>query len=432
MPADVVIRGAEFDIAIEDEKISGVGPELPGGKLELDARSYVVLPGLIDAHVHFNEPGRAAWEGAATGSRALAAGGGTLFVDMPLNSTPCTVNAAEFDRKRDALAAASLTDFALWGGLVPGGVDEMEELSERGVAGFKAFMSNSGLPEFARADDLTLYEGMREAARLKRVVAVHAESEEITSGLTARMLTQGRHDIPAFLDSRPVIAEVEAIRRAASLARETGCALHIVHISSGSGVAAALEARALGADISLETCPHYLFFTEEDLLRIGAVAKCAPPLRSEGERQSLLAHALRGDIDIIGSDHSPCPPELKDRENFFEIWGGIAGVQSTLPVLWDLGFTPERIAAATALNPARRLGLKDRGSLEAGHYADLVLLDPCGFTSHAEETLLHRHRTSPYKGRKMRGEVCQTIRRGATIYARGKILDNTRGRFVHA
>jgi allantoinase len=432
MPADLVIRGTEFDIAIEGETIAAVGRELPGGKSELDARRYIVLPGLIDAHVHFNEPGRTDWEGAATGSRALAAGGGVAFVDMPLNSTPCTVNAAEFDKKREALAASSLTDFALWGGLVPGGVGDMEELSERGVVGFKAFLCNSGLPEFPRADDLTLYEGMLEAARLKRPIAVHAESEDITAGLTARMLAAGRHDIAAFLDSRPVIAEVEAIRRAAALARETRCALHIVHISSGSGVAAALEARAKGVNISIETCPHYLFFTVEDLLRIGAVAKCAPPLRREGERQALLAHALRGDVDIIGSDHSPCPPELKERDNFFEIWGGIAGVQSTLPVLCHLGFPPERIAAATALNPARRFGLENRGSLKPGNYADVVLVDPAAITRHGEGTLLHRHRTTPYAGRKMNGAVHRTIRRGSTIFEKGTIFDDTKGRFIHA
>ena len=271
-----------------------------------------------------------------------------------------------------ALEAASLTDFALWGGLIPGNLQHLAELSERGAVGFKAFLANSGLPEFPRADDLTLYEGMREAARLGRPVAVHAESEEITGGLARRLLAEGRHDIPAFLESRPVIAEVEAIRRAASLARETGCALHIVHISSGQGVAAALEARSLGADISLETCPHYLFFTEEDLLQIGALAKCAPPLRSGAERDDLLRRALHGEIDIIGSDHSPCPPMMKNRESFFEVWGGIAGVQSTLQVLFAVGFDSARIAATTAANPARRFKLPRRGAIEAGNFADLA------------------------------------------------------------
>ncbi len=188
---DLVVRGDSTDIAIEDGKIVAIGPELPGAADEIDARGLHVFPGLIDVHLHFNEPGRTEWEGAATGSRALAAGGGTLFFDMPLNSTPCTVNAAAFDRKRAALAESSITDFALWGGLIPGNVSEMAELADRGVVGFKAFLCDSGLPEFPRADDLTLFEGLREAARLGLPVAVHAESQEITQGLARRIAERG-------------------------------------------------------------------------------------------------------------------------------------------------------------------------------------------------------------------------------------------------
>ncbi|MDQ1474215.1 MAG: allantoinase [Bryobacterales bacterium] len=384
----------------------------------------IVLPGIIDVHVHFNEPGRANWEGAATGSRALAAGGGTVFIDMPLNSTPCTVTAADFDRKREALEATSICDFALWGGLTPDSIPHMAELADRGVIGFKAFMCDSGLPEFPRADDLTLLEGMTEAARLGLPVAVHAESEEITRRLTNRLRAHGRNDAEAFLESRPVIAEVEAIRRAGVLARETGCKLHIVHISSGSGVAAALQARAEGADITLETCPHYLFFTEDDLRKIGPIAKCAPPLRSKAEQEALWAAVLGGQIDMIGSDHSPCPPEMKDRADFFEIWGGIAGVQSTLPVLLERGLPLHQIAALTSVNGARRFNIEDPGR------EDYVLIDPNGVTEVNEHTLLHRHRTSPYSGLKLRGAIRQTIRRGEVIYSDGEITARTNGRLI--
>jgi allantoinase len=437
--SDLVIRDGSVvtplgivnaDIAIEGEHIAAVANDVPGGKREIDAAGITILPGLIDIHLHFNEPGRADWEGAATGSRALAAGGGTLFFDMPLNSSPCTTNARHFDQKCAALESASITDFALWGGLIPGNVRELAELADRGVVGFKAFLCDSGLPEFPRADDLTLYEGMKEAARLGLPVAVHAESEEITKRLSKRIAEAGRHDIAAFLESRPVIAEVEAISRAGLLARETGCRLHIVHISSGKGVAAALEARSLGTDISLETCPHYLLFTEDDLLRVGALAKCAPPLRDHSERDALWASVLRGEVDVIGSDHSPCPPEMKQRENFFEIWGGIAGVQWTLPALIDKGLDSIRLAALTSSNAARRFGIDQRGVIEPGAYADLALVDLNASQVVREESLFQRHRITPYLGMRLRGVVAKTIRRGEVIYSDGTITARTPGALI--
>ena len=350
--ADLILRGGtlvtteglqQTDLAIEDGKVQAIGPELSGGGEEVDARGLHVFPAVIDVHLHFNEPGRTEWEGAATGSRALAAGGGAVFFDMPLNSTPCTVNAREFDRKRAALEAASIADFGLWGGLVPGNMDEMGELASRGVVGFKAFMCDSGLPEFPRADDFTLFEGLKEAARLGLPVAVHAESQELTQGLSRKMAAQGRSAARDFLESRPVIAEVEAIERATRLAGEAGAKLHIVHISSGRGVVAAAEAKARGVDVSIETCAHYLFFTEEDLERLGAVAKCAPPLRPAAEQAALWKTLLDATIDIVASDHSPAPPDMKTGP-IMQVWGGIAGVQSTLAVLLDQGHFRRRLS----------------------------------------------------------------------------------------
>lgn len=427
---DLVLRGDRTDIAIEDGLIAAIGPELGHGKEQIDARGLAVLPGMIDIHLHFNEPGRTDWEGAATGSRALAAGGGTLFFDMPLNSTPCTVNGLEFDRKVEALSAASITGFALWGGIVPGNCGELAGMAERGAVGFKAFLCNSGLEEFPRADDLTLYEAMRECARLDLPVAVHAESEEITSRLTRRMLQEGRHDIRAFLESRPVIAEVEAIARAGLIARETGCRLHIVHISTGRGVAAALEARSLGTDISIETCPHYLFFTDEDLERIGALAKCAPPLRHPAEREALWRAVRKGDVDVIASDHSPCPPAWKRRDNFFEIWGGIAGVQWTIPVLVDGGLEPDRIAELTSGFGAKRFAIEGKGQIAIGYDADLMIVDFGAAQTISPGMAHHRHPKTPYTGRTLRGVVRTTIRRGEVIYRNGCITAQTCGRFT--
>ncbi len=425
---DLVIRGDAHDIAIQDGKIIAIAPQLPGAVEELDARGLYVFPGLIDVHLHFNEPGRTEWEGAATGSRALAAGGGTLFFDMPLNSTPCTVNVDAFGRKHAALAQTSITDFAIWGGLIPGNVSEMAELADRGVVGFKAFLCDSGLPEFPRADDQTLLDGLREAARLGLPVAVHAESQE---------LTQPPHDrasVNAFLASRPVIAELEAIQRATLLAREAGAKLHIVHVSSGRGATLAAEARAKGTDVSIETCPHYLFFTEEDVERLGAVAKCAPPLRAAAEQNALWMQLLEGTVDIVTSDHSPAPPEMKSGD-FGKAWGGVAGVQSTLSVLLDRGYhcrqlPLDRIAALIASEPARRFQIAGKGSIAVGMDADLALVDISRLVQLRPEDLKQRHALSPYLGRTLRGCVVRTIRRGETIFASGEITARSRGNFV--
>jgi len=435
--ADLVVRGGHVvtpegprtaDITVEDGRISAIAPELPGAQTEIDARGLTVLPGLIDVHVHFNEPGRAEWEGAATGSRALASGGGTVFFDMPLNSSPCTVGGPEFDSKRAALERASLTDFGLWGGIVPGNRDRLEELAARGAIGFKAFMADSGLPEFPRADDDTLFEAMRVAARLGLPVAVHAENEEQVRGLAAHARDGGRRGIRDYLDSRPVTAEVEAIGRAARLAREAGAKLHIVHISSGSGVAAALEARAGGVDLSIETCAHYLYFTEEDVLRLGAIAKCAPPLRSAREREDLRRRLVAGEIDIVGSDHSPAPLEMKRGDDFFAIWGGIAGVEATLGVLL---FAPlERVAAVAAAKPAARFAIARKGAIAVGNDADFVLLDLSRSHTVTRESLFQKHRLSPYVGGTFPGTVRRTVLRGETIFADGKIVREAPGRMV--
>ena len=441
---DVVVRGGTVvtsigptlaDVAIEDGRITGVGPELAGGREEIDAQGLHVFPGLIDDHVHFNEPGHADWEGAATGSQALAASGGTLFFDMPLNSLPCTINAVEFHRKREALQQASVTDFALWGGLTPASLSHLSELAECGVIGFKAFMSNSGLPEFPRADDLTLYEGMREAARLDLTVAVHAESEDLTTQLSQRMISAGRVDVGAYLQSRPVLAEVEAIQRAGLIAAETGVKLQIVHVSSGRGVAAALQARAQGANISIETCPHYLYFSQDDVEAIGAAAKCAPPLREVAEKEDLWSHVLSGNVDVIGSDHSPAPLSMKQGPDFFRIWGGIAGVQSTLAVLiteghFNRGLSLDKVADFVARRPAELYRLFNKGSLTVGKDADISLIDLAASHRLRVEDLLQRHKISPYIGSTFRGIVRRTMLRGKTIFESGKIISSAKGQLV--
>lgn len=424
-----------YDIGIADGQIVELSPEISGGVAEIAADGLHIFPGFIDDHVHFNEPGHGDWEGAATGSRALAAGGGTMFFDMPLNSIPCTVSAKEFHRKRQALEQAAVTDFALWGGLIPGSIGAMAELADAGVIGFKAFMCNSGLPEFPRADDFTLYEGVREAARLGLPVAVHAENEEITAQLAKSKLEADQKSVCDYLDSRPVFAEVEAIQRACLMAADTGVRLQIVHVSSGRGVVAALQARAQGADITIETCAHYLHFTDADVERLGAIAKCAPPLRNAADQQSLWSHVLAGDIDVIASDHSPAPPSMKTGADFFKIWGGISGVQSVLSVLLEDGYFRRRlplenIVKMTATNPACRFRLSGKGSLVPGADADLCLIDLASSNKLATEQLFQRYKTSPYVGSHFRGVVRRTILRGKTIFVDGTMTVEGFGHLV--
>ena len=421
------------DLSVEDGQIVRVAPEITDGAGEtLNAEGLHLFPGLVDAHVHFNEPGRAHWEGLATGSAALAAGGGTLFIDMPLNSTP-TLDKASFEAKKAAAEASSLTDFALWGGLTPKNLEYLSELAECGVVGFKAFMSDSGMDDFQAADDLTLYRGMERAAKLGLPVAVHAESEALTKALTLEAQSRGKAKVRDYLDSRPVLAEHEAINRALLFAEETGADLHVVHVSTARGVSLITQAKKRGVRVTCETCPHYLHFTDEDAERLGAVLKCAPPLRSERERQALWQTVLAGEVDLIASDHSPSPPELKEKNDFFKVWGGIAGVQSSLNVLLnghkDQDLPLQKVAHLTSQRPAERFGLPGKGRLEPNFDADFSLVDLSSRKALKETDLFTRYKLSPYLGQTLRGEVKRTVLRGETLFLNGK-LGQAKGKFL--
>lgn len=440
---DLVVRGgtlilptgpARADLAVQDGVIARIAPEIAGpAREELDATGLYVFPGAVDVHVHFNEPGRAHWEGFATGSRALAAGGGTTCADMPLNSLPPVLDRRAFELKRRAAEAASVVDFALWGGLVPGNLDALPELADAGAVGFKAFMCDSGVPEFPAVDDLTLWEGMQVARALGLPVAVHAESDGLVRGLAARLRAAGRRDVRAYLASRPVLAEVEAVQRALLLAEETGASLHVVHVSSGRAVAAIAEARRRGVDVTLETCPHYLLFTEEDVERIGAALKCAPPVRGAADRDALWQALREGTIDLVASDHSPAPPELKETGDFFSAWGGVAGVQFTLIALLSegpaRGLDPAAVARLVAEQPARRFRLPGKGALREGYDADLALVELTPWTPSARD-LHQRHAVSPYLGLTFAARVRRTLVRGRTVFADGVACAGAGGRLV--
>jgi allantoinase len=402
---------------------------------ELDAAGLHLLPGVLDAHVHFNEPGRTDWEGFDTGTRALAAGGATAAVEMPLNAHPPTVTGAAFDEKRRCLERSAFVDMALWGGLVPGAVEAMDELAARGVVGFKAFMCASGIEDFPGVDELTLYEGMCRAAALGLPVAVHAESEAITAGLAGRARAAGRSAMRDFLASRPAVAELQAIARAIVLAQESGCSLHVVHVSTGRGVALVADARARGIDVTCETCPHYLVLTEEDAERLGNVAKCAPPLRPREESDALWRALAGGTLPMVASDHSPAPWALKAAEDAFAAWGGISGCQTMLTLLLSegcgaRGLSLELIAAATSGYVARRFRLPGKGRLEPGADADLALVDLAASHELTAGGLHYRHRHSPFLGRTLSARVVRTLLRGRTVFADGRIVGPPSGRLL--
>jgi allantoinase len=426
---DLVVRGGRVvtpegvhaaDLAVLDGRIAALGPRLNGAAAcELDASGCHLFPGIVDAHVHFNEPGRASWEGLSTGSRALAAGGGTTFFDMPLNSEPPVTTLAAFAAKRRRAEAKSWVDFGLWAGLVPGNRDALAALARAGAVGFKAFLCDSGMPSFPRIDPAGLKAGMREAAAVDRPVAVHAEDPAGVSRLTRLARARGRRSVRAWQTTRPVVAEVAAIRLAVDLAGETGCRLHIVHVSSPEGLEVVARARRRGVDVSAETCPHYLLLNAADVVRLGAVAKCSPPIRDEARRRSLWRRLAAGDIDTIGSDHSPAAPALKQSADFFDVWGGIAGVQHGAELVLSSAESAAwpRLAAVLARNVAWRFGLAgSKGMLAVGCDADFSVIGPAPGRVIAEGELLTRHWFSPYVGRSSRIQIRRTYLRGRPVY----------------
>jgi allantoinase len=442
--ADLVVRGGTVvtssgvtvaDIAVAGGRITAVQPDLGlKGTDEIDASGLHIFPGGIDSHVHFNEPGRTDWETISSGSAALAAGGYTTFVDMPLNNLPVTVDSAAFDLKMRAATRSAIVDFGLWGGLVPGNLDQLAELAERGVTGFKAFMCPSGIDEFPACDDTTLLAGMHRIARLGSILLVHAEDPQTVETRTRSAKGTGARD---FVRSRPAEAESEAISRAVAFAAETGCRLHVVHVSTARGAEIISVARARGVDVSGETCPHYLLYVEDDLERLGGLGKCAPPFRTASDRDGLWTHLSEGRLAMVVSDHSPSTLELKQGDDFFKIWGGISGCQSTRQILLARagqknGLDLATIAAVTATNVARRFALARKGDLSVGFDADLWLVDLAHENFVRRSDLFYRNQFSAHEGQPIRGRTVRTIVRGRTVFADGQPVTEAAGRFIPA
>jgi allantoinase len=421
------------DIAVRDGRVAGIlEPGTPGVRAGqvLEARGLHAIPGAVDCHVHFNEPGRAHWEGYTTGSAAAAAGGITTVLDMPLNCDPPTLHSEALALKLQAAVSNSIVDYGYWGGLVPDNLDDLAALHANGVVGFKAFMSHSGLDEYPHVDDAVLLKGMRHVAGLGGILALHAESDGITSALRLAAEAAGHREPLAWARARPPFAEEEAVQRALLLARETGARVHFVHVSTPAAARLVAAARNAGVAASLETCPHYLALDETDLEQLGPIAKCAPPLRPRAMVEALWQAVLDGGIDCIASDHSPCPPEAKEagRADIWRAWGGIVGVQTLMPVLLTEGVHRRRLPLTelvrlTSANPARLFGLHPRkGAMRVGSDADLVLVDLEREWVLTAEQLLTRWPISPFVGRAFRGWVAATLVRGVVVYQDGRVL----------
>ena len=420
-----------MDIAVEDGVISSIGSEVRGGSDSIDATGLIVLPGVVDAHVHFNEPGRADWEGWETGTRGAAAGGVTTVLEMPLNAHPPTTSPDAFNAKLAVASKKALVDFGLWGGLVPENLQNLEDLHNLGVIGFKAFMSHSGIDDFHRVPDGVLAIALKTTARLNAIVGVHAESHELVERLGAHERGNGA-DRLCWCRARPPAAEVEAIRRLLACMRGAGPGVraHVVHVSCAAGLAEVDAARSKGVAITAETCPHYLAFSEEDFARIGPPLKCAPPIRDAATRAALWEEVLAARVDLIGSDHSPCPAADKEKgeHDIWQAWGGIAGIQATLPVLFTEGvhardLSLERVAHLTATSPAQVFGLYPRkGAIAVGADADFAIVDPQRQWTFGSNDLQTRSGVSAYLGREFTGKVVRTIVRGRTVFVDGEVV----------
>ncbi len=410
-------------VLVRDGKIEAVEPfESSAGTFGLlDAAEKLLMPALVDTHVHVNEPGRAEWEGFETATQAAAAGGVSTLVDMPLNSVPVTTSLRALEAKRRSAQGKCWVDCGFWGGVVPGNRGELEAMIDAGVFGFKAFLIDSGIPEFPAVEERDLREAMPVLARRGVPLLAHAEL------CGPAPIPRNSRRYKDYLDSRPKAWENEAVRMLSRLCRETGCRVHVVHLSSAQALESLREAKAEGLPMSAETCPHYLCLCAEDVGDGRTEFKCAPPIREAANRERLWEALADGTIDFIVSDHSPCLPELKELESgdFQRAWGGISSLQWGLPAVWtearSRGFSAERMAAWMSAAPAAFAGLRSKGAVEVGKDADLVVWDPDASFTADPRGLKHRHRVSPYAGRKFFGVVETTFLRGEKIYERGNL-----------
>jgi allantoinase len=415
-------------ILVDGERIQAVvAPDQVGDRPKIyDFGDAAILPGLVDSHVHINDPGRSEWEGFETATRAAAAGGYTLIVDMPLNCLPATTTVAALRAKREAARGKCHVDWAAWGGVVHDNQQHIEALAAEGVPGFKCFLINPGIDGFTMATEQQLRLALPHVARTGLPLLVHAELagpiDRATDALTDA--DWSRHS--TYLQSRPDEAELVAVRLMVSLCREYSFRLHIVHLSSSQVLPELRAARAEGLPVTVETCPHYLHLSAETIANGATLSKCAPPIRSRENREKLWEGLRDGTIDFVVTDHSPCPPSMKrlSEGNFRTVWGGIASLSVALPLMWTeaskRGFTLLDLAQWMAAGPARLAGCETRkGRIAAGYDADFVIFEPDREFTVTEDKLHYRHPVSPYLGEALRGVVKATYLRGNSVFSDG-------------
>jgi allantoinase len=428
-PASVIVRNGRIAAVEAGNGAGGGGRDVPSQ----DWGDAVIFPGLVDTHVHVNEPGRTEWEGFETATAAAAAGGITTILDMPLNSIPPTTTFAGLSEKVDAAAGKISVDVGFWGGVVPGNRTEIDHLRAAGVFGFKCFLAPSGVPEFTQVTDADLRPAMRLLAVLGAPLLVHAESAELL-----RPAPSGsRRSYRSYLASRPGAAETHAIERLVRLCRETGAAIHVLHLSCADALDVVSAAKKEGLPVTVESCPHYLTFAAEEIADGATHFKCAPPLRERENRERLWEGLRSGTIDMVVSDHSPCPPESKraDSGDFFDAWGGIASLELTLAAVWtgarERGIPLERVADWMSAAPARLAGLEGRkGRIAPGCDADLVVWDPDAERTVDPGRLFQRHAITPYAGRRLRGTIRATYLRGEKIFDGARVLSKGLGEML--
>ena len=436
-------RLASAAVHVEDERIAAITAydEVPRTARLIDAGEHVVMPGVVDTHVHVNEPGRTEWEGFETGTRAAAAGGVTTIIDMPLNSVPATTTVAALNAKRAAAARLCHVDVGFWGGVVPGNDADVEPLWNEGVFGFKAFLVPSGVPEFGHVGRTELERVMPILGRLHAPLLAHAEVpgpiEQALAALAPPGAPQWR-EYATYLASRPPAAEDDAIALLLELGRAHGAPVHIVHLSSAASLLRLSEARGDGVAVSVETCPHYLFFAAEEIPDGATAFKCAPPVRARANRERLWDALASGTIDLVATDHSPAPPATKCLESgdFLRAWGGISSLQLGLAAVWtaarERGHDVSDIVNWMCQGPARLAGLVGRkGTLAVGCDADLVIWDPDATWEVDSAALYHRHPLTPYAGRRLYGVVLETWLRGTCVFGRDEgIIGPPQGRLL--